>query len=48
MIEPLYIPGDSPLHRLPAGLKLLALAAAGAGLFLVRDPAILTLSLIHI
>lgn len=41
MIEPLYIPGDSPLHRLPAGLKLLALAAAGAGLFLLRDPVIL-------
>lgn len=41
MIEPLYIPGDSPLHRLPAGLKLLALAVAGAGLFLLRDPAIL-------
>lgn len=38
MIEPLYIPGDSPLHRLPAWLKLLALAAAGAGLFLLRDP----------
>nr|WP_275299298.1 energy-coupling factor transporter transmembrane component T [Achromobacter xylosoxidans] len=29
------------MHRLPAGLKLLALAAAGAGLFLLRDPAIL-------
>lgn len=38
MIEPLYIPGASPLHRLPAWLKLLALAAAGAGLFLLRDP----------
>lgn len=38
MIEPLYIPGDSPLHRLPAWLKLLALAAAGAGLFLLHDP----------
>lgn len=38
MIEPLYLPGDSPLHRLPAGIKLLALAVAGAGLFLLRDP----------
>ncbi|MBB1628529.1 energy-coupling factor transporter transmembrane protein EcfT [Achromobacter sp. UMC71] len=38
MIEPLYIPGDSPLHRLPAWFKLLALTAAGAGLFLLHDP----------
>ena len=29
MLEPLYIAGNSRLHRLPAGLKLLALCAAG-------------------
>lgn len=38
MMEPLYMAGSSPLHRLPAWLKLLALMAAGAGLFLLRDP----------
>ena len=27
----LYIPGESPLHRLPAGSKLLLMALAGAG-----------------
>lgn len=27
----LYLPGDSPLHRVPAGAKLLALVAAGCG-----------------
>ena len=31
MLEPLYIAGNSRLHRLPAGLKLLALCAAGRG-----------------
>jgi len=41
MIEPLYVRGRSPLHRLPAALKLAALVAAGAGLFLVRDPRLL-------
>ncbi len=38
MMEPLYVPGATPLHRLPAWVKLLALMAAGAGLFLLRDP----------
>jgi len=37
----LYQPGGSLLHRLPAGLKLLALAAFGLGLFLLRDPLLL-------
>lgn len=35
----LYLPGTSPLHRLPAGAKLGALAAAGAGSVLVDTPA---------
>jgi len=38
MMEPLYVAGRSPLHRLPAWLKLAALVAAGAGLFVLRDP----------
>lgn len=38
MIEPLYVAGRSPLHRLPAWVKLVALVAAGAGLFMLRDP----------
>ncbi|ANN68035.1 energy-coupling factor transporter transmembrane component T family protein [Bordetella bronchialis] len=36
MMEPLYVEGDGPLHRIPASWKLMALLAAGAGLFLVR------------
>ena len=35
MILSLYVPGDSPLHRLPAGAKLLILVAASSALFLV-------------
>ncbi|TGN63815.1 energy-coupling factor transporter transmembrane protein EcfT [Nocardioides eburneiflavus] len=35
----LYLPGTSPLHRLPAGAKLGALAAAGAGSVWVDTPA---------
>jgi biotin transport system permease protein len=31
----LYVPGDSPVHRAPAGLKLLALTALGGTLFAV-------------
>ncbi|MBB1595996.1 energy-coupling factor transporter transmembrane protein EcfT [Achromobacter sp. UMC46] len=38
MMEPLYVPGRTPLHQLPAWLKLLVLIAAGAGLFMLRDP----------
>jgi biotin transport system permease protein len=30
----LYVPGSSPVHRAPAGLKLAVLAALGIGLFL--------------
>ncbi|MEN4919877.1 energy-coupling factor transporter transmembrane protein EcfT [Achromobacter spanius] len=44
MMEPLYVPGATPLHRLPAWLKLLALMAAGAGLFMLRDPRWLALA----
>ncbi|MNX88234.1 Energy-coupling factor transporter transmembrane protein BioN [compost metagenome] len=44
MMEPLYMAGSSPLHRLPAWLKLLALMAAGAGLFMLRDPRWLALA----
>ncbi|NRQ35491.1 energy-coupling factor transporter transmembrane protein EcfT [Nonomuraea sp. NN258] len=33
-----YVPGDSPLHRLPAGAKLLALAVACTALLLLRGP----------
>jgi biotin transport system permease protein len=34
----LYVPGTSVLHRLPAGLKLLAMVAAGVGSVLLRHP----------
>lgn len=37
MMEPLYVMGDSVLHRLPASLKLLVLAIAGALLFTVEN-----------
>ncbi|ALK08347.1 energy-coupling factor transporter transmembrane component T family protein [Blastochloris viridis] len=33
-MTPLYFPGDSVLHRAPAGVKLLALAGLGTALFL--------------
>ena len=29
----LYVPGTTPVHRAPAGLKLAVLAALGIGLF---------------
>ncbi|WP_349370297.1 energy-coupling factor transporter transmembrane protein EcfT [Salinarimonas sp.] len=41
----LYRPGDSPIHRLPAGVKLLALALAGTGLMLVSAPSALAAAL---
>ncbi len=33
----LFVPGESRIHRLSAGLKLLALAALGAGLVMLSD-----------
>lgn len=44
MMEPLYVAGQTPLHRLPAWLKLAVLVAAGAGLFMLRDPRWLALA----
>jgi len=41
----LYHPGTSPLHRLPAGAKTLALVAGGTAVFLIRDPAALGVAL---
>lgn len=36
----LYLPGESLVHRAPAGLKLGLLAALGVGLFLTERPAV--------
>ena len=36
----LYVPGDSIVHRLPAGVKLLALCAASTALFVVSGIAV--------
>lgn len=33
-----YVPGASVFHRLPAGLKLLALVASGAAVLTIRSP----------
>ena len=38
MIAGLYRPGDSPLHRLGAATKLLALLAAGTLVFVITSP----------
>ncbi|HEY0524970.1 MAG TPA: energy-coupling factor transporter transmembrane protein EcfT [Stellaceae bacterium] len=40
----LYLPGDTLLHRQPAGRKLALLIAAGIGLFLVASPAVLAMA----
>ncbi|MDA2808379.1 energy-coupling factor transporter transmembrane component T family protein [Nocardiopsis suaedae] len=37
----LYVPGNTPLHRLPAGAKFGVLFAAGIGLFLLAHPGVL-------
>ncbi len=37
-MEPLYVCANTLLHRLPAGLKLIVLAGAGAGLFALSSP----------
>ena len=34
----LYVPGSSPVHRVPAGVKLLVLLVAGVGSLLLDDP----------
>jgi biotin transport system permease protein len=34
----LYVPGRSPVHRLPAGVKLVAMLLAGAGSILLSAP----------
>ncbi|GAA3163866.1 hypothetical protein [Nonomuraea salmonea] len=39
-----YVPGDSPLHRLPAGAKLAALALACTALVLLRSPLALAMA----
>jgi biotin transport system permease protein len=41
----LYLPGSSPVHRAPAGLKLAVLAALGAGLFVVSRVEVMTAAL---
>ncbi|CAM3748175.1 Cobalt ABC transporter [Bordetella sputigena] len=46
MMEPLYVEGDRLLHRLPAPYKVVALVAAGAGLFLVHRLDALALALL--
>ncbi|RBY93546.1 energy-coupling factor transporter transmembrane protein EcfT [Blastococcus sp. TF02-8] len=38
----LYVPGDSVVHRVRAGLKLAVLAALGVGLFLGDSPVLMT------
>ncbi len=43
----LYLPGDSPLHRLPAAAKVVALVAVGASAaFLLDTPVAVTLALV--
>jgi biotin transport system permease protein len=44
----LYIPGNSPVHRLPVGVKLLACLAGSAALAFVHSPWMLALCLILI
>ena len=42
----LYLPGDSPVHRLPAGVKLAGLVAAGLGSIWVRTPLATVIALV--
>ena len=44
-MKSLYVQGDGPLHRTPAGPKLVALILFGLLLFLTRNPLLLTLGL---
>ena len=43
MIAGLYVPGESPLHRLDVGVKLLVLMALGIGLILTKSVLLLGL-----
>ena len=43
MIAGLYVPGESPLHRLDVGVKLLVLMALGIGLILTKSVLLLIL-----
>lgn len=42
----LYQPGTTPLHRMPAGIKLLALLVVAAGLSATRDLTVLAAALV--
>ena len=44
----LYVPGRSPVHRLPAGVKLLVLAAGSAALFVVPGVAVHAVELLAV
>ena len=41
MIDGIYVAGDTVLHRIPAGAKLLALFALGTAVFLIDDLAVI-------
>ncbi|MGY1638161.1 energy-coupling factor transporter transmembrane component T family protein [Geodermatophilus sp. SYSU D00742] len=44
----LYLPGTSPVHRAPAGLKLAVLAALGVGLFVVSRVEVVAAALVAV
>ena len=44
----LYVPGRSPVHRLPAGVKLLVLAAGSSALFVVSGIPVHTVELLAV
>lgn len=48
MMQGLYVEGETWIHRLPAGLKLLVLVFAGWGLMWVTHPAWLSLALVAV
>lgn len=44
----LYVPGDSLVHRLPAGVKLVLLVALGAASVLLRSPVAVAVALLAV
>ena len=42
----LYVPGSSPVHRAPAGVKLAVLAALGIALFATTNLALVAAALV--